>query len=312
LRSSEKVLSIQALRAAAALMVAVAHIHPEMGTFGTDIAFPNFVGGAFGVDLFFVISGFVMVYSSERLIGQPHAPIRFFARRLVRIAPLYWLATIATVHFMRPDASTALIAASLSFWPFPPGDVPVLGVGWTLNIEMFFYVAFAFALLAPTRFAAVAWAGAFLLFVAALPHIGWSAIGNTMLVQFVAGMVIGLIYRAGVRLPIWTTLGCVAIAFVLYVVATPSIIIWTLAPGPGYVWTFPRTWAWGIPASLLIAGLSLSSVLAPQRGLIIAAIVFLGDASYALYLTHNLTYSLLGQWTAGHGINPLQCGFTAA
>jgi hypothetical protein len=92
------------IRAIAALLVFWGHainaVHQKI-----EADFPHLYG-PFGVDLFFVISGFVMVYSSERLFGQPGAPITFFVRRLARIVPLYWLATAVLVWFVVPYAST--------------------------------------------------------------------------------------------------------------------------------------------------------------------------------------------------------------
>jgi exopolysaccharide production protein ExoZ len=73
--------AVQGLRAAAALMVVVAHV------------VPSFVIGQAGVDIFFVISGFIMVYASERAFGQPGASSLFISRRLIRIVPLYWATT---------------------------------------------------------------------------------------------------------------------------------------------------------------------------------------------------------------------------
>ena len=153
--------SIQALRAIAALLVFWGHainaVHLKI-----EADFPHLYG-PFGVDLFFVISGFVMVYSSERLFGQPGAPITFFVRRLARIVPLYWLATAVLVWFVVPYASTKAVLGSLFFAPHIPSEAPLLFVGWTLIFEMFFYAVFAIALLAKRRFAVVAGVTIFLI-----------------------------------------------------------------------------------------------------------------------------------------------------
>ena len=67
---------------------------------GAPGPFKNFLLGAAGVDLFFVISGFVMVYSSESLFGRRDGPRKFFLRRLARIAPLYWAVTLAIILYI--------------------------------------------------------------------------------------------------------------------------------------------------------------------------------------------------------------------
>jgi Acyltransferase family len=119
---SSPLVSIQALRAIAALLVFWGHainaVHLKI-----EADFPHLYG-PFGVDLFFVISGFVMVYSSERLFGQPGAPITFFVRRLARIVPLYWLATTVLVWFVVPYASTKAVLGSLFFAPHIPSEAP--------------------------------------------------------------------------------------------------------------------------------------------------------------------------------------------
>src|SRR5262245_8564740 len=131
---SSSLVSIQALRAIAALLVFLGHAINAVDL-EVAAAFPNSYG-PFGVDLFFVISGFVMVYSSERLFGQPGAPIKFFARRLARIVPLYWAATAILVWFDVPNASTKAVLGSLFFAPHLPAEAPLLFVGWTLIFEM--------------------------------------------------------------------------------------------------------------------------------------------------------------------------------
>jgi peptidoglycan/LPS O-acetylase OafA/YrhL len=127
---SLSLVSIQALRAIAALLVFWGHAINAV-TLEVPADFPHLYG-PFGVDIFFVISGFVMVYSSEGLFGQPGAPIKFFARRIARIVPLYWAATAILVWFVVPYASTKAVLGSLFFAPRIPSEAPLLFVGWTL------------------------------------------------------------------------------------------------------------------------------------------------------------------------------------
>jgi len=121
--------SIQVLRAVAAIGVLTLHTATEKVSFlgGAPAPGNNFLLGAAGVDLFFVISGFVMVYSSEFLFGRADGPARFFLRRLARIAPLYWAVTIAIILYIYAAHgaqlwaiySPASLAASFLFWPYP-------------------------------------------------------------------------------------------------------------------------------------------------------------------------------------------------
>src|SRR5262245_59890866 len=261
---SSTLVSIQALRAIAALLVFWGH---AINAVTAEVAaeFPPLYG-PFGVDLFFVISGFVMVYSSERLFGRPDAPIKFFARRFVRIVPLYWAATAVLVWFVMPYASTKAVLGSLLFTPRIPAEAPLLFVGWTLVFEMFFYTVFAIALLAQRRLAVVAGASVFLISFTVLfgPAPGLSAhapaasgiayLADSIIIEFLFGMVIALVYRAGGRLPLWATIGLLIVG-----------VIWLATTAA----TVPRLYSSGIAAALIVAALSLSSMSSPKRGVVI-------------------------------------------
>jgi exopolysaccharide production protein ExoZ len=301
---SSSLVSIQALRAIAALLVFWGHainaVHLKV-----EADFPHLYG-PFGVDLFFVISGFVMVYSSERLFGQPGAPVTFFARRLARIVPLYWAATTILVWFVVPYASTKAVLGSLFFGPHLPPEAPLLLVGWTLIFEMFFFAVFAFALFAKGRFAVVAGVTVFLTTFSVLfgpdaagpstqppPSSGIAYLADPIIIEFVFGMLIALVYRGGSRLSIWATISLIIVGS-----------IWLSATSH----SFSRPYSAGIGAALIVAGVSLSSWSSPSNAFFVRGAVFLGDISYALYCTHLLTFSFVA-WTAtklaispvGHG-----------
>ena len=125
--------SIQVLRAAAALLVVTEHI--------------GFMrSGAFGVDIFFVISGFMIMYSTQESMKA------FLRKRLIRILPLYWGLTIALFCvlsvapglFENTVASGTNLVKSLCFIPYMQNGVmqPMIRIGWTVNYEMFFYLIF--------------------------------------------------------------------------------------------------------------------------------------------------------------------------
>src|ERR1700730_5517211 len=142
------VYGVQVLRAAAATLVVVFHIGRmiEIKT-GLDIGSWTHAGPA-GVDLFFVISGFIMVYT----MPKDFSAWRFLLRRIIRIAPLYWILTIAYLALViltaRRHIPTTDIVASFFFLPARDENgmiYPPIGQGWTLAYEMFFYVALACA-----------------------------------------------------------------------------------------------------------------------------------------------------------------------
>jgi exopolysaccharide production protein ExoZ len=157
--SCDLIRPIQYLRAVAALMVVWLHALYIIPGAAAQLNVPNF-GGA-GVDLFFVISGFIMVVTTA---AKDVTPTEFLRRRIVRVVPLYWLLTLAVIalaaykdSFRNLGYPPVAIAKSLLFVPYTsipgqPGSVwPIALLGWTLNFEMFFYALFAISLAAPRR-----------------------------------------------------------------------------------------------------------------------------------------------------------------
>lgn len=139
----ESYLSIQYLRAIAAIMVVIYHArNPQPWLFNP---LETFHGLARGVDIFFVISGFIMA-----AIGSKEPPMTFARKRIIRVAPIYWLTSLlaAGILLRKSDFDTQFlshIAMSLAFVPHlnPANEAfPVLPPGWTLNYEMYFYAIF--------------------------------------------------------------------------------------------------------------------------------------------------------------------------
>jgi exopolysaccharide production protein ExoZ len=302
---SPPLLSIQALRAVAALGVMTLHVENEVvvHVLGGPATSNRFIIGAAGVDLFFVISGFVLVYASENLFGRREAPILFFLRRLARIAPLYWALTAALILYilvvhgsrLMEIYSPASLVASFLFYPYPRVDglaFPVHLLGWTLNYEMFFYAVFALAILLPRREAVIAVSVFFFAMVAAgtmfelpLPLAFWA---NSIILEFCFGMAIALGYRDGLRLS-------PAAAWALGLAACVAFAVMTYLGGG---W---RVLFWGLPSAALVAALALSSH-TWHPGPIGRFFGVLGDASYSLYLVHGLVYATV-HWTLGRWID---------
>ena len=285
---------VQMVRAFAALIVVIFHTQGELRHRGFPDPFPDLTVGAFGVDLFFVVSGFIMVYASDRLFGRWRAVLPFLARRLARIAPLYWAFTLLFAGIAltlgrlpgHPQASAFHIAASFLFLPAArPEDgafFPVYSLGWTLNYEMFFYLCFA-AALGLRRRAAVAAVSVGLIGLVALgrlvalpwPLFYWA---NPISLEFVFGLWIGTATLAGFRLPARFGAGLAAAALVAVLLYVPHI-------DDRADW---RGLAWGLPA----AGLLLASLGAGRRreGPAGRLAVRIGDASYSLYLLHSTLF----------------------
>jgi exopolysaccharide production protein ExoZ len=278
--------SLQVLRAVAAVSVVFSHFQFDMARYVTqETGLPNLVVGNAGVDLFFVISGFVIVYASEHLFAKPAGQWTFFQHRLVRIVPLYWIVTTvyiamaAVAPVFDKSYSVATILGSYFFIPVPRLDgivEPIVGQGWTLNYEMLFYVVFAVAVAAPRRLAVAATAffliGLVLIghFVEDLPTaVAYWA--DPIVLEFIFGMGIALAYRQGVRLPRPGAAALIVAGFILF----------AIFPTGGS----PRAFAWGIPAALIVAGSVFGNFALDARGWRVPIII--GNASYALYLVHS-------------------------
>jgi exopolysaccharide production protein ExoZ len=158
-----KLAAIQILRAVAALLVLVSHAILRQAEWAPTDPLTSQIAlhiGVLGVWIFFIISGFIMSYTYYDSFALPGAAGQFIASRVIRIVPIYWLATALEValrllHGAGLDVHKLI--CSLFFIPVAvePGPMaamrPTLGVGWTLNYEMMFYAAFASALLLSRR-----------------------------------------------------------------------------------------------------------------------------------------------------------------
>jgi len=276
--------NVEALRAIAALAVVLVHLR----VFLQMLRIPNIGGG--GVDLFFVISGYLMVYTTRRSTPRP---FEFFARRLARIAPMYWLVTCAVyaIALCMPRllqatrADPVQLFKSLAFIPFKKSNglaEPVVFVGWTLNYEMFFYALFALGLAVRPYAAGLAATSVTLVALVSIRHLvpQASTIGffytSSLILEFAYGMWLALVIP---RLPptaserakrgVWA---CVLVGLLLLVTSADA------AP------QLPRA-AWpGIPAALVLGG----AVALERWGWRIASPLWLalGEASYSIYLTH--------------------------
>jgi peptidoglycan/LPS O-acetylase OafA/YrhL len=163
IKTTQRNYHIQALRGVAASLVVIDHaLGPlvEHGILPAWFGPVSFSIGGLGVYTFFVISGFIMINMSYDDFGHLPKAFSFATRRITRIVPTYWMATllafaIYTVLPLSRHPSWLDLFESLTFIPYSTGPTadmePVLGQGWTLNYEMFFYALFAIALILPRR-----------------------------------------------------------------------------------------------------------------------------------------------------------------
>jgi exopolysaccharide production protein ExoZ len=265
---------VQLLRAFAAVAVVTHHIR-------------LFGNGAWGVDLFFVISGFIMCYVTE------DSGRRFFAKRIIRVVPLYWAGTLAVfcVALVFPsllDHTTADfvdLLKSLFFIPFKKGHntVPVLFLGWTLNYEMLFYLIFSLSMAVSHKRRATV---ASVLLIAMVVAGQWvpdhpvplKFFTRPIILEFAFGMIC---YELFIGTPVQRVQNR----------SLASRLLWTLA-GAVFITCMPLATIfapfedpvirWGV-----LAALSFYCVLYGLSGVKLPpALVIIGDASYSLYLFH--------------------------
>jgi exopolysaccharide production protein ExoZ len=288
--------NLQILRAFAAMAVVFYHTDFRLGGVHTDFQ---------GVAIFFVISGFIMSLIAAQEGG------RFLLRRLIRIVPLYWAMTLlrVAIEAVHPAGSFALEPGSAS-WAGPiiksllfipclnvSGDMhPLLGVGWTLNLEMAFYLILAAALLVSRRWAPVITVAVLLAVKAAAAL--WPGGGDILRFYahdytsyFIAGIAAFYLWRWAER---WIAKAPPAALAALGLVVAAAFVAFNLEPQTGGPLA---VLAWVLPALLVTAALLMESAgLAGNWRLPL----LLGNASYSLYLSHTFVVSgmkiLGGKW----------------
>ena len=308
LKRSKVILNIQALRAIAALLVVGRHVGNP--TIGVETHFfphePSLIQpilgtfGGIGIDIFFVISGFIMLTTSWDTFAKPGASTNFFFRRLIRIYPPYWFALapiaigslVTAGHLMRSHVGMQMnVIADLLL--LPQRGLPTLGVSWTLSFEMLFYIVFAGLLFLPAKRiipALAIWAIVqcclYLAFHGST-HVFAAFIGSVLPIEFIVGAVIGWLYVHG-RMPCaWLSAAAAGVA---------TIALWLVNAHFGENLGTPsqavRTFEILIPAALLVyAAVSIETTKQISSP---GWLVTLGNASYALYLWHVTILFALG------------------
>ncbi len=297
--SRDTFLLLQSWRALAAFIVMAGHtthealtISQKTGAPYTYIPYPN----AVGVDMFFVISGFVIVYASRHLAGHPDSWKIFLFRRILRIVPIYWFYTglMILASFMVPQYIDTIrpelnhILKSLFFIPHlrPHGDAvrPFLALGWSLNYEMYFYVLFTFFLFLPLK-RLISGLSCFLISSVLLglfvPE-DWVALKfwcDPYVLEFLCGALIAFAFLEGKTLPsqafpVLLFLGF-SVLFILFFPAQNSLFSQCLR--------------------FIVGSVFVCAAVLPRHALQIRPprlFATLGNSSYSLYLSHSFTIGL--------------------
>ncbi|WP_084417930.1 acyltransferase family protein [Henriciella litoralis] len=302
-----KIAELQALRALASYLVLFHHIR------GTEVAhglldgtpvrpaMQIFYSGYAGVDLFFAISGFVMVYVTYKLPSGPGQTLQFWLARIFRIYPVWWfycalfsiLCLIIAGTLWHPSAfdpaeTNGWIFLIKSWFLIPQPDLPHINVGWTLIHEVHFYIVFGFLLLLPKRallLALLGWSALIVGVHLVLPKLG--SVSSLLAIafspfslEFIAGAIAGWLFVTGRRhfhLPI-LLIGAASFAAALFLLEK--------APAP-----WQRVEIFALPSAALVYG--ASGVRMPV-GRLRSVLSRLGDWSFSLYLCHPLVMICLG------------------
>ncbi len=284
----ESIKSIQFLRFIAASLVVISHSMLAIDLYFRDsisrssLYFANF--GGVGVHIFFVISGFIMVYTSFGGGVQTFYPSKFLLRRFIRIYPIYWIYAIfyLLAHQVVADQYHLSYQEIIRALLLLPGDSSlIIGPSWTLAYEVYFYICFGiFMFLGPLR----GLASMTLFFLASIAigasfHAdgpGFHVVTDVLLMEFLAGAWIAYFFVAGVDVGAR--------------LANALIVLDLAGFSAGFAYGYhrlPSIFMWGVPSAFLIAGFVFK-----ERGDRLSSLVqrtsFLGDSSYSLYLLHIL------------------------
>ncbi len=297
-RPKAEVQNVQALRGVAALLVVLSHVgqYERDAIHGPHYLLPWIYVGPTGVDLFFAISGFIMVITNVHGFGRVHAPLTFLMRRFIRIFPIYWIVTAAVliVQFKLHEFSYPRTQLVFALFLIPTKYYPPVGVAWSLVYELYFYYIFAVTLW--FRRSAFAWLFALWLGLTIALNValhGQSAVGplvrtlaSPFNVEFVLGVGIGLltVKRLFLSPPFIA---------VVAVVWTSAALMYLTHIGGGYPGAPYGGWE-----RFALAGLPLATLLYAAVGLELRGKVALprvvcafGNASYSLYLWHEFLAS---------------------
>ncbi len=304
--ASEKNLGyVQALRGVAALSVVLWHASRFLSPYGSGLGTRLFgAGGVMGVDLFFIISGFIIVHTTRNCDGTSAYGWNFLVKRFARIWPLYIFWTCAYVairgNFLSlwsaPSGKLRLLQ-SLTFIPFSNGgshyDYPALSIGWTINYEVYFYLVWGLGLfMGRARWIIL---GAWFCFTLLVVPRGQASIPLTLAQTsyellpvylnivcdpivwlFVAGALVGLIAQKGLLLSNRSYAN-------LAIAAGVGLVVWQYCSGFRIGHGIAL---WGL--SLIPFFLILTLTIGASNRKIFPPLVYLGDISYSLYLVHPL------------------------
>lgn len=308
-----KIINIQALRGMAVLLVVLFHLMTIERKYGGSVnILPRLLNyGMSGVDLFFVISGFVMVAVTKGRFQSIKHAIQFLYNRISRIYPTYWVYSLLAlgVFMFKP----ALVNSSqgnevnilASFLLLPSDKLPLVMVGWTLIHEMYFYLVYFFIILlvSEKHLATVLglW-GAVIIGVNLSMELNSpfeSLVFNSLTIEFIIGCFIAIYFFQDNNKYSRMDL-LLSIAFVGFIAFIYGWCLYHHFTGSVDLQGWRRVLIFGLPAVLIVFGF----VNAERNGFVFhSSLVKIGDASYSIYLSHVFTLNAVGRIWHGFSFN---------
>ncbi|MBV8685000.1 MAG: acyltransferase [Caulobacteraceae bacterium] len=314
----EKIVALQVLRFLACGGVIIHHalfLARSVGVPRSSLAWSHVSEiGAAGVDVFFVISGFVIARTGPLATPRPSSP-QFLWRRWSRVAPLFFLISLFQISIGQPMEWTRTLT-TLLFWPVYGNHItaPYVGTGWTLCIEMLFYVSVGAFLAIPRQKVGLVIGGIViigLLFLRLLvDSVALRYIANPVFLEFGAGVLLALGWSRLQKVPV--NVGMILVVAVVGAFLAEAIVGSAGAAGASmfihdgseFVHVFVRVLVFGLPSTALVVGIVI--VGRDWSGGIVRPFEFLGDASYSLYLTHPFVNAALATMMMGHHVQSWQ------
>lgn len=297
--ASTKIKTLQVLRAVAVLLVVHSHLIDRQPGHAWQAHFfylQNY--GSVGVDIFFVISGFIITIVSRHYAQKGQAGL-FFLKRAIRVIPVYWLVSLfVIIHYLLNDPAhlpaAPVLWKTFLFFPFFDKTIftePIIFIGWTLSFEMLFYLVVAISMrVSSKRYIIIT----ILFFIATITIQYFSRssksmlvfLGNPIILEFLLGIGGGLLYLRREK-PGPALFGVMLVTGAGWLLATIFTGYHDISQasltmeGQLSLW---RVFIWGIPSALLVTG---AAILERKTRLPVSSFwVNMGNASYSIYLIH--------------------------
>ena len=303
-KDSWKLNSVQYLRGIAAVLVVYSH---NQYAFATSYQ-PSFLFlqhfGAIGVDIFFVISGFIISYMSSNIFGI-NASLDFIKKRFIRINPSYYLVSMLALFFRylsKPNTIFPLdeVVKTITIIPiFETGIIfknPILATGWTLAFEWLFYLFYSILIAISIKNKNLILVILLVLLILIFQNVNLTNIqlifiSNPIILEFCLGVLIAEYYK---KFDLGVRMALLSFGF--------GILSYTILIFMGYINTsdandtlssknsFERFLLWGLPSSMIVLGVIF---LEKYKVFVFdnKVMLLIGNASYSIYLIHLLCFS---------------------